>query len=158
MPPGSNDSDRHLHVCVCLSTDHSSCASLCGICIALQDIVKASPALRSYYLGYYIHNCQKMRYKAEYCPSDLLCPVRYIWTPYQRAKALLDKSDGEMCVLSNALFPERETSGNEAEGIEGIQEVALAEMSAVRQGLACRENAMICFDAYWPVFRASNPF
>ena len=29
------------------------------------------------WLGYYIHTCQKMKYKGEYKPSDLLCPVEY---------------------------------------------------------------------------------
>lgn len=28
-----------------------------------------------YYLGYYIHDCTKMKYKANYRPSELLCPV-----------------------------------------------------------------------------------
>jgi arginyl-tRNA---protein transferase len=35
------------------------------------------PSLRYYYLGYYIHSCNKMRYKAAYRPSELLCPVHY---------------------------------------------------------------------------------
>mmetsp|Transcript_27328 Transcript_27328/g.49158 ORF Transcript_27328/g.49158 Transcript_27328/m.49158 type:complete len:471 (+) Transcript_27328:1633-3045(+) len=35
-----------------------------------------------YYMGYYIDTCQKMRYKAEYAPSQLLCPVTYRWVPY----------------------------------------------------------------------------
>lgn len=35
------------------------------------------PSLQYYYLGYYIHSCSKMRYKAAYRPSELLCPLRY---------------------------------------------------------------------------------
>lgn len=35
------------------------------------------PTLQYYYLGYYIHSCRKMRYKAAYRPSELLCPLRY---------------------------------------------------------------------------------
>ncbi|CAI7929027.1 unnamed protein product [Closterium sp. NIES-54] len=34
--------------------------------------------LDSYYMGYYIHSCPKMTYKAAYAPSDLLCPLRYM--------------------------------------------------------------------------------
>ena len=30
-----------------------------------------------YYLGYYIESCRKMRYKADYQPSEMLCPVTY---------------------------------------------------------------------------------
>lgn len=50
---------------------------------ALQEIawVKENQAhcssLQYYYLGYYIHSCSKMRYKAAYRPSELLCPLRY---------------------------------------------------------------------------------
>ncbi|XP_057978923.1 arginyl-tRNA--protein transferase 2 isoform X2 [Malania oleifera] len=48
------------------------------------------PSLQYYYLGYYIHSCSKMRYKAAYRPSELLCPLRYQWVPYDIAKPLLD--------------------------------------------------------------------
>lgn len=50
---------------------------------ALQEIswLKENQAycstLQYYYLGYYIHSCNKMRYKARYYPSELLCPLRY---------------------------------------------------------------------------------
>lgn len=50
---------------------------------ALQEVnwVKENqvhcPSLQYYYLGYYIHSCSKMRYKATYHPSELLCPLRY---------------------------------------------------------------------------------
>lgn len=37
-------------------------------------------ALRTYLMGYYIDSCPKMRYKAEYAPSELLCPqTRAAW-------------------------------------------------------------------------------
>lgn len=64
---------------------------------ALQEIswVKENelhcPSLQYYYLGYYIHSCSKMRYKAAYRPSELLCPLRYKWVPYDIAKPLLDR-------------------------------------------------------------------
>eukprot|EP00775_Hariotina_reticulata_P007481 gene7481-7690_t len=35
--------------------------------------------LKYYYMGYYIHGCPKMSYKAEYAPSELLCPQRQVW-------------------------------------------------------------------------------
>ncbi|CAI0415810.1 unnamed protein product [Linum tenue] len=64
---------------------------------ALQEInwVKENqvhcPSLQHYYLGYYIHSCSKMRYKAAYRPSELLCPLRYQWVPIDVASPLLDK-------------------------------------------------------------------
>jgi len=50
------------------------------------------PNLTNYYMGYYIHSCSKMRYKAKYSPSCLLCPVTYQWVPVEDALPLLDKS------------------------------------------------------------------
>ncbi|EMR11529.1 hypothetical protein PNEG_00540 [Pneumocystis murina B123] len=37
-----------------------------------------------YYMGYYIHNHQKMKYKGEYHPSELLDPETYEWIPLKR--------------------------------------------------------------------------
>lgn len=48
------------------------------------------PALKYYYLGFYIHSCQKMRYKAEYKPSELLCPCRGVWVGFEDAKVRID--------------------------------------------------------------------
>ncbi|PIN21583.1 Arginyl-tRNA-protein transferase [Handroanthus impetiginosus] len=49
------------------------------------------PSLQYYYLGYYTHSCSKMRYKAGYRPSELLCPRRYRWVPYDIGKPYLDR-------------------------------------------------------------------
>ncbi|KTW30599.1 hypothetical protein T552_00316 [Pneumocystis carinii B80] len=37
-----------------------------------------------YYMGYYIYNHQKMKYKGEYHPSELLDPETYKWIPLKR--------------------------------------------------------------------------
>lgn len=58
----------------------------------VQEAQKHCSTLQYYYLGYYIHSCPKMRYKAAYHPSELLCPVRYQWIPFQVAKPVLDKT------------------------------------------------------------------
>ena len=49
-------------------------------------------ALQYYYMGFYIHTCPKMRYKASYNPSFLLCPEVYTWHPVGECKARLDRS------------------------------------------------------------------
>ncbi|CAJ2644035.1 unnamed protein product [Trifolium pratense] len=73
---------------------------------ALQEIgwVKDNqvycPSLQYYYLGYYIHSCNKMRYKAAYRPSELLCPLRYQWVSFDIARPLLDRK--RYVVLSDA--------------------------------------------------------
>ncbi|KAK0190967.1 arginine-tRNA-protein transferase [Armillaria mellea] len=42
------------------------------------------------YLGYYIHSCQKMRYKGQYSPSFLVDPETYEWYPLEQCTGLLD--------------------------------------------------------------------
>ena len=42
-----------------------------------------------YYMGYYIHSCAKMKYKAEYRPQHVLDPESLEWNPL----------DGELCSL-----------------------------------------------------------
>ncbi|EMD40631.1 hypothetical protein CERSUDRAFT_111211 [Gelatoporia subvermispora B] len=43
------------------------------------------------YMGYYIHTCQKMRYKGDYSPSFLLDPEEYNWHPLKSCRAILDQ-------------------------------------------------------------------
>jgi arginine-tRNA-protein transferase len=49
-----------------------------GIITAIKEIefvkaeMAAAPEFQYYYMGFYIPNCQKMRYKGEYRPSELL--------------------------------------------------------------------------------------
>lgn len=49
-------------------------------------------ALKFYYMGFYIHSCPKMRYKAKYQPSWLLCPKTYHWVSVKQSLPLLDKA------------------------------------------------------------------
>ena len=64
----------------------------------VKSVAQQYPALHYYYMGYYIHSCQKMRYKAANEPSDLLCPERLCWIPFARVKAALDVSTS-MCLI-----------------------------------------------------------
>uniref|UniRef100_A0A7S2UA06 arginyltransferase n=1 Tax=Attheya septentrionalis TaxID=420275 RepID=A0A7S2UA06_9STRA len=57
----------------------------------VRRAMKFRPSLCYYYLGYYIHSCQKMRYKAEYRPSSLLCPKHNEWVDFEIAKRRLDQ-------------------------------------------------------------------
>lgn len=56
----------------------------------VQEAARHCPALHYYYMGFYIHSCHKMQYKADYHPSDLLCPERLCWVPFDRVRAALD--------------------------------------------------------------------
>ena len=54
-----------------------------GVYAALREIALTQSLntvlsdLSYYYMGYYIHSCSKMRYKSDYKPSELLCPVSF---------------------------------------------------------------------------------
>lgn len=57
-----------------------------------QQLNKSTPNLKFYYMGYYIHTCPKMRYKAKMQPSKLLCPETYAWCNIDKCLAKLDVS------------------------------------------------------------------
>ncbi|KAG7198710.1 hypothetical protein KM043_001702 [Ampulex compressa] len=44
-----------------------------------RQLNKVANNLKYYYMGFYIHTCPKMRYKARMKPSKLLCPETYAW-------------------------------------------------------------------------------
>lgn len=59
---------------------------------ALQDIAFClERGLAYYYMGFYIHSCAKMRYKAEFSPSELLCPTTLEFYPLASATALISR-------------------------------------------------------------------
>ncbi|KAG0142472.1 hypothetical protein CROQUDRAFT_662482 [Cronartium quercuum f. sp. fusiforme G11] len=47
----------------------------------VQTWMQPSRPFEYYFLGFYIHSCPKMKYKAEYQPSDLLNPATERWYP-----------------------------------------------------------------------------
>ncbi|KAH9994119.1 arginine-tRNA-protein transferase [Russula compacta] len=49
------------------------------------------PQLKHLYMGYYIHNCQKMKYKGEYSPSYLADPEDFSWHPLSSCKNALEQ-------------------------------------------------------------------
>ncbi|KAI8086376.1 arginine-tRNA-protein transferase-like protein 1 [Halteromyces radiatus] len=57
-----------------------------------QEYHLSIPDLKYYYMGFYIHSCEKMKYKAKYHPSDLLDPETYDWYSFNDiCKPLLDQ-------------------------------------------------------------------
>eukprot|EP01031_Cornospumella_fuschlensis_P037606 gene37606-45683_t len=65
-----------------------------------------------YYMGYYIHSCEKMRYKGEYAPSELLCPTTSTWHFLDEARPLLDRF--KFTPLDPVKAQERAALGDEA--------------------------------------------
>lgn len=62
----------------------------------VRSAAAASPQLKWYYLGYYVHSCHKMRYKAQYSPSEMLCHETWRWFPAEECIAKLE--EGPQCV------------------------------------------------------------
>ncbi|KAG8390103.1 hypothetical protein BUALT_Bualt01G0048800 [Buddleja alternifolia] len=100
------------------------------------------PSLQYYYLGYYIHSCNKMRYKAAYQPSELLCPLRYQWVPYDIVKPFLDKrkyvvlsdfatlQNGESLPLDNHMEKQQNDSIQEPSNDVFVDEDDMAEIDS----------------------------
>ncbi|KAI8836917.1 arginine-tRNA-protein transferase [Chytriomyces cf. hyalinus JEL632] len=59
-------------------------------CAMTKQFAQMIKGLQYYYMGYYIHSCTKMRYKAQFKPSELLCPKMYTWHPVEACSQLLD--------------------------------------------------------------------
>lgn len=56
-----------------------------------RQLNKVAKDLKYYYMGFYIHSCPKMRYKARMRPSKLLCPETYAWFDIEPCLLKLDK-------------------------------------------------------------------
>ena len=41
-------------------------------------------------MGFYIHTCPKMRYKAKIRPSKLVCPETYVWCDIEKCLPKID--------------------------------------------------------------------
>ena len=91
------------------------------------------PSVTSYYLGFYIHSCVKMRYKGRYSPSFLACPETFSWQPLAACVSLLDQNP------YSRLDPDQAARDPEAGG--DISEVGV---------LFCRQ-VMYCFRNWYTV-------
>jgi len=73
-----------------------------GVLSAIKEIEFIQKHLSSnfkyYYMGFYVDNCQKMRYKGEFQPSELLCPQNYLWVPMK--DCILNKSHNFLSLSS----------------------------------------------------------
>ncbi|KAH9940591.1 arginine-tRNA-protein transferase [Amylocystis lapponica] len=89
--------------------------------------------VQSLYMGFYIHSCQKMRYKGDYHPSYLADPEEYTWFPLETCRPLLDK-------YRYASFAHPEHCTEEAPPAQDVSEVPLEVLQHVMllQGLESR--------------------
>ncbi|PCH41274.1 hypothetical protein WOLCODRAFT_100182 [Wolfiporia cocos MD-104 SS10] len=59
--------------------------------LAIEMHNAGAEEISSLYMGFYIHSCQKMRYKGQYAPSYLVDPEEYTWHPLEKCIPLLEK-------------------------------------------------------------------
>lgn len=77
----------------------------------IREKTNALPSLQYYYMGYYIHTCPKMRYKANFMPSEILCDETKRWVHASIAKERLNQTNGRGLRLA----PPEEEPAPEAE-------------------------------------------
>lgn len=65
-------------------------SALREIALALEIHDAGCTSVQYLYMGFYIHSCQKMRYKGEYAPSYLADPEDFTWHPLKECQAILD--------------------------------------------------------------------
>eukprot|EP00062_Callorhinchus_milii_P011220 gi/632956954/ref/XP_007894217.1/ PREDICTED: arginyl-tRNA--protein transferase 1-like isoform X1 [Callorhinchus milii] len=69
-----------------------------GVYSALREIAltqrlhKKAPRMKYYYLGPYVHSCIKVKYKLQYQPAELLCPVTGRWVFAEKCLSKLEES------------------------------------------------------------------
>lgn len=68
------------------------------------------PSMQFYYMGFYIHSCPKMRYKANFVPSELLCDESKVWVSTTTALPLLNASGGKYVRLAPDCEPAPEAA------------------------------------------------
>ena len=76
--------------------------SLCVLekgCIAFESVPEAGFGMQ----GYFLETCPKMRYKADFHPSELLCMRTYAWVPLPIALPAL-KADSHCAIGLVSVF------------------------------------------------------
>jgi arginyl-tRNA--protein-N-Asp/Glu arginylyltransferase len=101
---------------------------------------RASPRLRYYFMGYYVHSCPKMRYKAGYAPSDLRCPATGRWVPLADAARLLDADRYARLAPAPATDAERAAEADAAR-------LELARLAALLPGVPLVVGPAVSVDA-----------
>jgi arginine-tRNA-protein transferase len=56
----------------------------------VQNRQRSHESFKYYVMGFYIHSCKKMKYKGQYQPSELLCPITKTWVPLEICLQVLD--------------------------------------------------------------------
>jgi Arginine-tRNA-protein transferase, C terminus len=80
----------------------------------VRQVAASVPELEYYYMGYYIHTCPKMKYKADFKPSEILCDETKHWVLAETAQAVLDGAQGSTVRLAPCDAPLTRAAANHA--------------------------------------------
>lgn len=90
----------------------------------VKSQAELAPEFRHYYLGYYLHDCHRMRYKASFSPSDLLNPLTYAWEPIAKIADDLDagKAPWNLRGAAGEMVMESDT-GRDRDDLDALDDV-----------------------------------
>ena len=98
----------------------------------IQRVNKEFPLYKYYYLGFYIQQCDKMNYKADFEPCELLSPVtnRFV----QLTPALRKQIDEKKPRLDPVDMTDEEKQANEFSSVQNIGEFLIQECKLLNDG------------------------
>ncbi|KAH6562905.1 hypothetical protein BASA62_008853 [Batrachochytrium salamandrivorans] len=96
-----------------------------------------------YYMGYYIHSCVKMRYKASYKPSEIMCPEIYRWVAMRDAVHLLEaKRDTALADASAASAASGSDCNGLVDAISSPREIRIINASEISDEMVSDINVL----------------
>ncbi|KAG5294494.1 arginine-tRNA-protein transferase [Histoplasma ohiense] len=112
---------------------------------ALREIALTSEGnYQYYYMGFYIHSCPKMRYKANFQPQYVLDPESFTWSSFDNYKYELDRRPYMSLSHDSALEATTKAGG----GVEAHPSEEEKEASNVNPAIS--EEDMSLFDVHMP--------
>ncbi|KAL3077728.1 hypothetical protein niasHT_019196 [Heterodera trifolii] len=72
-----------------------------------QQLAQHRPDLHFYYMGFYLFDCPKMRYKNRFRPSELLCDHCFNWVPVTECDRILEANGGRFSTFHPSAEPIR---------------------------------------------------
>ncbi|KAG2013767.1 arginine-tRNA-protein transferase 1 [Coprinopsis cinerea AmutBmut pab1-1] len=123
------------------------------------EIHKAGvPEMQYVYMGFYIHSCQKMRYKGDYSPSFLADPETYQWYPIEHCKSLLEKNR-YACFSNPSHCIQREWNGEDLPEDDNPEDSQMAEIYIVQRGSRGRLVAVpLITSSVWTISEVRTDF
>uniref|UniRef100_A0A914H674 Arginyl-tRNA--protein transferase 1 n=1 Tax=Globodera rostochiensis TaxID=31243 RepID=A0A914H674_GLORO len=72
-----------------------------------QRLARRQSDLHFYYMGFYLYDCPKMRYKGRFRPSELLCDHCFNWLPVSECDRIIEANGGRFSTFHASGEPAR---------------------------------------------------